>query len=224
LSTLAAGAAHELGTPLGTLAVVAEELGQARDLPPHLHNDVALMQRELERCRAIMRDLNVSSASLMASDVQQRQASVLLEDAARATGQRARIDLQLDADRALRLPLVPLQRALQNLLLNALAVDPGTITLRFAAVDERQVGFSVIDHGPGMPASVLERLGEPYFTTKPPGAGAGLGVYVAVRLAESLGGSLQVQSELGRGVTVCLLVPLSLAVPASSSALSVMSA
>jgi signal transduction histidine kinase len=67
--------------------------------------------------------------------------------------------------------------------------------------------FMVKDRGHGMDAAVLSRVGEPFFTTKSPGRGMGLGLFLARAVVERLGGSLTLESEVGRGTTVTLEVP-----------------
>ena len=65
------------------------------------------------------------------------------------------------------------------------------------------------DSGTGIPSSILERVGEPFFTTKEPGSGLGLGVFLARAFAESQGGGLTIESSEGRGTVAVLELPLS---------------
>jgi two-component system sensor histidine kinase RegB len=108
----------------------------------------------------------------------------------------------------LNVPRRALVQVLANLVHNALdastpdgpvrvAVDLGPATLEFAIEDD----------GPGMSPDVLARCGEPFFTTKGPGRGLGLGVFLARTLAEELGGSLHLSSPPGRGVRAALRLP-----------------
>jgi two-component system sensor histidine kinase RegB len=80
--------------------------------------------------------------------------------------------------------------------------------------------FQVVDHGPGIPADVLARVGEPFFTTKPPGSGMGLGFFVARTIIEQLGGRIALASVPGRGTTATITLPQSALQPlaAASSA------
>jgi two-component system sensor histidine kinase RegB len=73
------------------------------------------------------------------------------------------------------------------------------------------VQFVVADHGPGVSPEVLRRIGEPFFTTKAPGQGMGLGVFLARTIVERLGGDLQLRSEAGRGTTAIIAVPVAMA-------------
>ncbi|CAG0980193.1 partial Sensor kinase CckA, partial [Myxococcaceae bacterium] len=83
---------------------------------------------------------------------------------------------------------------------NALAATPaeGSVSLRTERRADR-IRFEVIDSGSGMTAAVLSRAGEPFFTTRAPGEGMGLGLFLARAVAEQLGGSLRLESAPGRG-------------------------
>jgi two-component system sensor histidine kinase RegB len=70
------------------------------------------------------------------------------------------------------------------------------------------VQFVVADRGPGIAPEILRRIGEPFFTTKPPGQGMGLGVFLARTVVERLGGELQLRSEAGAGTIATIAVPI----------------
>ena len=213
LATLAAGAAHELATPLATIAVTAKELERQLDtLPPSaMGEDVGLIRAEVERCRAILDRMaagagesagegprEVSVADVVAASVAELGPSVPLQVA---------IEPGLDA-RRLRLPLRALSQALRGLVQNAMDASPRGAEIQLEA-DERSgwLRFVVRDRGQGMPADVLARAGEPFFTTKPPGRGMGLGLFLARALVERLGGQLQIQSAAGEGTTAIVSLP-----------------
>jgi two-component system sensor histidine kinase RegB len=80
-----------------------------------------------------------------------------------------------------------------------------------AEVDEQQLRIEVSDQGHGMPADVLARAGEPFFTTKQPGRGMGLGLFLVRTLLERLGGKFTLDSEPGRGTSATLYLPVSAA-------------
>ena len=89
------------------------------------------------------------------------------------------------------------------------AVDTGgrePVEVRVNAAAESMC-LTVRDCGPGMAEDVLERAGEPFFTTKPPGEGMGLGLFLARSLVERLGGTLQIQSLVDQGTTVTVCLP-----------------
>ena len=101
------------------------------------------------------------------------------------------------------------RQVLTNLLLNALDATPpgGAITIAPADAAAGSVAIAVRDTGSGFAAGALARAGEPFFTTKPPGAGTGLGLAVTRQLLHELGGGMQLQSAPGRGTTVIVTLP-----------------
>ena len=89
---------------------------------------------------------------------------------------------------------------------NGLAGEDAPILIE-ASAREGMVSVSVRDHGHGMDASTLARAREPFFTTKPPGAGLGLGLFLADRFAKDVGGAMQLSSTIGQGTEVRLELP-----------------
>lgn len=87
-----------------------------------------------------------------------------------------------------------------SLLQNAFEAGEGPVTLAVEASPSR-ILLRVADEGRGMPPEVLARAGEPYFSTKPPGQGLGLGLFIARTLSEQMGGRLRLDSQPGRGTT-----------------------
>jgi two-component system sensor histidine kinase RegB len=102
-----------------------------------------------------------------------------------------------------------LGRSAQALVRNALQASPGgaEVLLRVEATSE-SLRLEVQDTGAGISAEMLPRVGEPFFTTRQPGSGMGLGVFLARSLSEQLGGSFSLTSTLGRGTRAVVSVPL----------------
>lgn len=208
VTTLAAGAAHELGTPLATIAVAARELERSiLTLPAAQANllieDATLIRSELDRCRAILTRLGTDSGQMPGEAPVELKVDDLvaaLVDQLPAT-QRGRLNVAASSDAAaVRLPRAALLQVAHNLLRNALDAADGPVDL---SVDLREthLRLRVRDQGPGMPPEVLSRVGEPFFSTKGPGHGLGLGVFIARTLAEQMGGRLTFESSPGRGTT-----------------------
>lgn len=108
---------------------------------------------------------------------------------------------------------VQFELALLNLILNARDSMPegGTITIRASAVESKGrecVAVAVTDQGAGMDADTLRRAQEPFFTTKPQGSGTGLGLAQVVEVARQSGGHIEIDSELGTGTTVRIILPV----------------
>lgn len=226
LSTLAAGAAHELGTPLGTIAIVARELERAlegSDALVGLRDDARLIRNEVDRCRRIVEEMSGRSGETMGEVPEPIALDALLEEVRRrdtpigaaSSPGAVQIDIAPGVPSRLVLPARGLVQSLRNLLHNARdALGPaGDIRLHVTTAGG-WITFQVEDRGAGMPGEVLERVGEPFFTTKPPGKGTGLGVFLARTFAQRWQGRLTLKSEVGRGTRAMLELPL---IPAEPS-------
>lgn len=216
LAALAAGAAHELGTPLATIAVAARELERSiRSLPEPaargLLEDAALIRSELDRCRAILGHMASEVGQTPGEAPAEFAACELLADvvAALPVPQRVRVRTSAGEGARLRAPRGALLQVVQNLLRNALDACAEGVTVKVETGGPGLV-FLLHDDGPGMPPEVLGRAGEPFFSTKGPGAGLGLGVFIARSLCEQMGGRLVLESGPGVGTTARVEIPASL--------------
>jgi two-component system sensor histidine kinase RegB len=191
LVTLAAGAAHELSTPLATIAVVA---------------------KEVERCRQILTRMSMEGAEPTGEASVEVQVSDLLATTMAEFGPSSRVRTKI-ADGAESVKLVIPRRAVEQALVALIrnAVDASAnramVTVS-AAVEGRSLQFLVEDTGAGMNEETLRHVGEPFFTTKEPGRGMGLGVFLVRTLAHRLGGGLTFESAVGRGTRVTFELPL----------------
>jgi two-component system, sensor histidine kinase RegB len=216
LTTLAAGAAHELGTPLGTIAVAARELERALEtLAPEVRDamtaDVGLIRSELLRCRHILDEMSARAGENAGECPERVTLDVLVAETLKAFPDEVAARVKVDGglgSLSVRAPQLALVRAVSNLVRNALeASGPhGTITLA-ATSAEGWLRLGVTDRGPGMPESVLAHAGEPFFSTKPAGGGLGLGLFLARTLMEGLGGRLRIESTPGGGTAAWLEMP-----------------
>lgn len=212
LSTLAAGAAHELGTPLGTIAVVSRELELALQRAPELApmaDDARLIRDEVERCRRIVQQMSGRSGEAMGEVPESVALDALLAEIqpALAGAGKLRVDVDPQVPSTLTLPVRGLAQSLRNLVQNSWDAGDGEVRLRVRLAGDH-VTFEVQDAGSGMGSDVLARVGEPFFTTKPPGKGTGLGVFLARAFAERWHGRLTVRSDAGRGTLAVLELPL----------------
>ncbi|MBL8214803.1 MAG: HAMP domain-containing histidine kinase [Bryobacterales bacterium] len=220
LVTLAAGAAHELSTPLGTIAVVAKELEHyATRTSPNsaVAEDCRLIRSEVDRCGGILRRMSLAGAEPVGEALENVRVQDLLLAAGQAFGRQ---DLRLDvapnaAAAVLRVPRHAIEQALLALVKNGLdASAPGTpVTLRALQWKPDTIRFEVTDAGAGMTEEALRRAGEPFFTTKDPGKGMGLGIFLVRTLAERLNGHFELSSQLGAGTRAFLDLPCQLAHP-----------
>jgi two-component system sensor histidine kinase RegB len=124
---------------------------------------------------------------------------------------RVRLETVARGDAAVSVPRAAVLQIAGNLLRNALDAGEGRVEL---AVETGPAGLRVVlrDDGVGIPPEVLGRVGEPFFSTKAPGSGLGLGVFIARSLCEQMGGRLSLESIPGRGTTARVEIPASGAV------------
>jgi signal transduction histidine kinase len=126
-----------------------------------------------------------------------------------ATGRKVKVDLDLQGDGTLECVPEEFSQVLSNLVQNAIeAVQEGTGWVRVRGrVEGDEIVLSVKDNGPGIPPEVLQRLFTPFFTTKGPGRGTGLGLTITRRVVQSLGGTLRVSSTVGQGTEFVAHLP-----------------
>jgi two-component system sensor histidine kinase RegB len=195
LGTLAAAAAHELGTPLSTITVVAKEL--ARDLPPGspLAEDVALIQSQCDRCRAILAELARKPEDAEESPFD-RLPLVQLINAAAAPHRMPGIRLEVHTTAApgseppilRRTPEI--MHGLGNILQNAMQFATTVVTAS-AHSDANRITITISDDGPGYSPGLLGRLGEPYLSQRGDDhEHLGLGIFIAQTLLERTGAEL----------------------------------
>jgi two-component system sensor histidine kinase RegB len=213
LATLAAGAAHELSTPLSTIAVVAKEL--QRSLSDQVSNevrmDLQLVREQVGRCRDILDRMSAHAGENAGEPLAPMTVSAWIEASLEGLAARERVDVTGDHD-ALSAELVGPPRALSDslrgLLKNALqASAPDARVGLHASAEAGRIRMRVVDRGRGMTPDVLSRVGEPFFTTKSPGEGMGLGLFLTRALAEQLGGDFHITSRPGAGTEASFDLP-----------------
>jgi two-component system sensor histidine kinase RegB len=222
LATLAAGAAHELSTPLSTIAVAARELehtladrGRAGNVAtspgmPDLIEDARLIRAEADQCRRILDAMAGRSGDPSGQRPSAISIARVLQTVADRLqpADRQRLTVTAPGDTTVVWPEAIVARALGNIVQNALqAAAAPAIVRATASVSGDNVSIAVVDSGPGMSATELSRAGEPFFTTKPAGVGTGLGLFVARSSVEQLGGQLLLRSAPGAGTTATILLP-----------------
>lgn len=215
LVTLAAGAAHELGTPLGTIAVVSRELERyASSLADGdaARADARLIRNEVDRCRMILERMSVEGAEPMGETARPVRVMALLDEVLRQFSEEERTHLAVKVASTDSTAVLPVQATVQSLVAltkNALDANLAGTPVQLTAVsDGLEIIFAVTDRGQGMSETVLRRIGEPFFTTKEPGRGMGLGTFLVRTFAERMGGYLTFESRFGKGTTASLTLPL----------------
>ncbi|HWC89290.1 MAG TPA: ATP-binding protein [Pirellulales bacterium] len=215
LATLAAGAAHELASPLSTIAVLARDLElsmQAGNLSEDETADVKLIREEVDRCRRILDSMALGAGECIGEEWVPVSPQEVLASAIRELSAADRVEIATElpvADGAFKLPQAAICQALRAIIQNALdASGPAGRVAVTGSGRDGLLAIVVADRGSGMPEDVLRRACEPFFTTKEPGSGMGLGLFFARRIIEQLGGSLTLESTLEQGTTVTVRLPL----------------
>jgi len=219
LGVLAAGVAHEIRNPL-TAIKAALFIQQKKFQPGSVeHNDVKLVEREILRLERIVNDFLLFARpsdphlDVMPADLVFLETQHLLEPQLSKAG----IKLVLETASPLRINIDAgqIQQVLINLVQNAADSigTNGTIILRarrdrklLATGEADVVVLEVADTGKGIPAGVEKRLFDPFFTTKD--NGTGLGLSIAARIVQNHGGALQYQTQVNRGTTFGIVLPL----------------
>ncbi|RVD56222.1 MAG: HAMP domain-containing histidine kinase [Mesorhizobium sp.] len=214
LDGLAAAAAHELGTPLATITLVAKEMEKALGTDPKYGEDVKLLRSQSERCREILKRLT-SLSSEGEAHLSRLPLTSLVEE---VTAPHRDFGISIKLRPGDRTGPEPVGRrnpgviyGLGNLVENAVDFARNSVTVRWSW-DEAMVSFSITDDGPGFPPEIIDRIGEPYMSTRQgteAGGGLGLGLFIAKTLLERSGATLDFRnsSGLGEGAVVRISWP-----------------
>jgi PAS domain S-box-containing protein len=217
LTTLAAGVAHEIKNPLGSISIHIQLIkkaiqGKEQVEIPFLERHLGVVDEEIERLNKIVVDFLFAVRPM---DVQLRESDpgklvTEIADFIRPEAEKAKANLVLTV--AKRLPLVALderliKQALLNLVKNALAAMPGGGELKLSAdSSDEEVLLSVEDTGLGISEEDLPKIFEPYFTTKD--NGTGLGLTITFKIVREHGGEITVASRPGHGSTFAIHLPI----------------
>ncbi|QEF99519.1 Sensor histidine kinase RegB [Stieleria maiorica] len=216
LTTLAAGAAHELATPLSTIDVVARELSrhlEGVDKPVTVDQDLKLIDHQLDLCRHILQRMRGAAGDSMAQEWFRTTVGELIDATLEGVRDPHRVDVvdgtEAVENKTLWMPEEAVAQAIRNLIHNGLDASGAEGRVRVESrLDRRNVEFIVTDQGQGMTDEVLGRVGDPFFTTKEPGRGIGLGLYLTRNVVSQLGGSLSFRSAPGQGTSAVVTLPI----------------
>jgi two-component system NtrC family sensor kinase len=223
---LAAGVAHELNNPLTGILTFSSLIRKTMPEGSQDAQDMDLVIRETKRCAAIIRRL-LDFAREKAPEKRFADLNMIVQDTVRILERPAHlsdIDISLDLDRSLPAIWVDedlIKQVVMNILVNAEhAIEGGgTITIQTRRHPKPMspepgmdpvpvVELSIIDTGCGIPEKDLKRIFDPFFTTKEVGRGTGLGLSVSHGIVKAHGGTIRVESAVGKGSTFRIYLPL----------------
>jgi two-component system NtrC family sensor kinase len=232
LGKLAASIAHEINNPLAGILTYAkllirmhEEDEVSGEVRASCLRNLKLVQRETERCSAIVRNLldfaRQRPLSLKEVDLNQAVEESLLLLANQIAIQGVVLEKDLRPVPKVRADYGQLRQAFVNIALNACEAMSKGGTLKVASLPhpgEKMIDVVFTDTGPGIPPDHLSKILDPFFTTKEKGTGLGLSVVYGI--VERHGGKLDIRSQVGQGTTVTIRLPMAAAAPASTGALA----
>lgn len=212
LSTMIGTAAHELSTPVATLALAGEEiarrLAQEPNLASELEPELEAVRTQSARCRKILDGLAERAGDPRGELFRELEIAELLLQVTTdlAEGQQPRLFCSGETKAKIFGPPRALTGALAALVGNAFDASAAEGPVEIVTKENPlEVEIAVLDRGPGLTLEQLERMGEPFFTTKR--SGLGLGLFMARSLAGQLGGNIRLENREGGGTRAILLLP-----------------
>ena len=205
VASIAAGTAHEMRTPLATMAVTVDDIAFEH---PELKDEMAMLAQQIERCDMVLREL--VSTTTEDSQMVVTEFRILLENIlekwslvrpeiklqTQVSGKISELEIRYDQS---------LQHALMSLLNNAADASPEFVSLQ-AETSNNSILIIIEDHGPGIPADIADSLGKTYISRKQ--GGLGLGVLLSQSSIERLGGEVSMIGMAGKGTRLEIRFPL----------------
>ena len=212
LGTLATGAAHELGTPLGTMAILTADLEQEYTDTTHsdLHRKLGILRKEIDRCKETLSVITASAGAGRAESgrpmqIRQYLRTVIEEWQEQRPGVTLRADISAETDTTEIIAERTLSQALVNILNNAADASPDDVALT-ATWTPAELSLEISDRGTGMSNDIHRQLGKTPVSTKTEGLGVGL--YLAHATIQRLGGNLSISNRKQGGTTLHITLPL----------------
>lgn len=213
LGTLAAGAAHELGTPLGTMAIVTKELEREYgDGSPALATRLRTLREQVDRCKDALSVLSASAGQVRVESGRRELIDRYLEQVvAEWRKLRPAVSVRWQWRGVGMTPAIVAERtlsqAIMNVLNNAADASPHSVEIN-SSWDDEQWRIEVCDRGEGLSRAASEQAGKGVFTTKKQGQGLGLGLFLAHSTIGRFGGSVQLVNRDGGGACTRIVLPL----------------
>lgn len=215
LGKISAGVVHELNAPLSVIISASQMIMREEGVPEAVLEMISRINSEAQRLSHLTKGLlNFSSHddTVGETDLNLTVDFILnflnFEAARRAVVVLKQFDYTLPT---IRLDANLLKQILLNIIMNALQAmedGGGKLLVETSAAGSDAVCFTIADNGPGIPPEAVDRIFDRYFTTKKPGEGTGLGLFVTKNLVESMGGIIAVTSRNGGGTTFTVTLPV----------------
>ncbi|BBL71250.1 ATP-binding protein [Methylogaea oryzae] len=212
LGTLAAGAAHEMGTPLGTMAILLKEMEHFHngENDADLRDKLKILRDQVDRCKEALSVMSASAGQLRAESGRKMRLDNYLADViSQWRSLRPEAPLEFDAEGAKPTPCIIAERTLThtliNILNNAAEVSPKYVGFRARWTGNR-ITLDISDHGPGIREDLFAVLGKRPITTKEQGLGVGL--FLAHTTIERLGGKIEILPNVEIGACIRIQLPL----------------
>jgi two-component system, sensor histidine kinase RegB len=213
MGLLASGAAHELGTPLATLSVILGDWARMAPFAaePELREEIEEMQAQLQRCKSIVSGILLSAGEARGEAPVRTTLHAFLDGLVQQWRETRPVqELQYERDGVPDLPIISdsaLKQMIGNVLDNALDAAPQEPLRLVAGCSDDTLTVRVQDRGPGFAPQMLESFGKPYQSSKGR-PGSGLGLFLSVNVARTLGGSIAAHNRPEGGAEVVITLPL----------------
>lgn len=213
MGLLASGAAHELGTPLATLSVILGDWARMTPFAaePELREEIEQMQVQVSRCKSIVTGILQSAGETRGEAPEETTLHDFLDDLVDEWRQTRPVkELIFDRHNLLDVPFIAdtaLRQMIDNVLDNALEAAPQGLLRVQASCEDDTLTLRVQDQGPGFTPQMLQRFGKPYESSKGR-PGGGLGLFLSVNVARTLGGRIEAHNRPGGGAEVVITLPL----------------
>ncbi|MCB1949080.1 ATP-binding protein [Nitrosomonas sp.] len=212
LGTLAAGAAHELGTPLSTMAVITGELQKEYTHDNEFQNNIRILRDQITHCKETLTQLLAKAGQARVEGGSQLPVNEFLSSLLEKWELiRPTVKFSYHSDGPLPAPKIMdnqlVSQSLLNLLNNAADASSKQIEIK-SHWNEKSLHLEIIDDGEGLSDEATQRAGEAFFTTKTPGQGFGIGLFLANANIERLGGSVHLFNLENRGACTQVILPL----------------
>jgi len=222
IGKMATGVAHEINNPLGVILqktgwmedILADETFQQSEDLHEYKKSLNKIEEHVERIRKVVHNM-LGYARKMEPHLEDVDINKTLDQTIDMLENYARINnIDIQTDFEPDLPIIAsnqsqLQQVFLNLINNAIDAigDSGLIHVKSKRIDTL-INVDIIDNGPGIPEDKQKKVFDPFFTTKVTGKGTGLGLWVSYGIIEKLGGSLNMKSQVGKGTTFSVQLPI----------------